>query len=206
MGKHIGMNLGLIVIDDFYDDPDNIRDMALSSEYFEDKKSLGYKFGNAPWPGKMSKTVYAPSWIDAKISKILNKNIRQLRQIDTGAFRISQEGTKSANMLHADAADDSYYAGVLYLTKNREDTPGTIFYKQKSTGSDKALSQAHLDQIVKDNDFNKLDKWTVHTVSNIVYNRFLLYPASKFHGIGPVFGDKDEDARIVQIFNFTEIK
>lgn len=200
------MNLGLIVIDDFYDDPDSIRELALSCEYFEDKKSIGYKFGNAPWPGKMSKKTYAPSWVDAKISKVLNKNIRQLRQIDTGAFRISKEGTQSSNMLHADATDPSYYAGVVYLSKDREDTPGTIFYKQKSTNSDKALSQAHFDQIIKDDEFNQLDKWMIHTVSNIVYNRFLLYPANKFHGIGPVFGDTDENARMVQIFNFIEIK
>lgn len=200
------MNLGLIIIDDFYDDPDSIRDIALSSEYFEEKKSLGYKFGNAPWPGKMSKKTYAPSWIDTKVSKLLNKNIRQLRQIDTGAFRISKEGTQSLNMLHADAADEGLYAGVVYLSKDKEDTPGTIFYRQKSTNSDRALSQAHLDQIVKDDEFNQLDKWTIHTVSNVVYNRFLLYPANRFHGIGPVFGDKDENARIVQIFNFIEIK
>lgn len=199
------MNLGLVIIDDFYDDPDSIRELALSSEYFEDKKSLGYKFGNAPWPGKMSKKIYAPSWIDTKISKLLNKNVRQLRQIDTGAFRISKEGTQSSNMLHADGADEGLYAGVLYLSKDREDIPGTIFYKQKSTNSDRALSREHLSQIVKDDEFNQLDKWTIHTVSNIVYNRFLLYPANKFHGIGPVFGDKDENARIVQVFNFIEI-
>lgn len=200
------MNPGLIIIDDFYDDPDSIRDIALSSEYFEDKKSLGHKFGNAPWPGKMSKQTYAPTWIDLKISKLLNKNIRQLRQIDTGAFRISKEGTQSSNMLHADGADDGLYAGVLYLSKNREDTPGTIFYKHKLTNTDKALNQEHLDQLMINDEFNQLDKWTVHTVSNIVYNRFLLYPANKFHGIGPVFGDRDDNARIIQIFNFIEIK
>lgn len=200
------MNLGLIVIDDFYDDPDSIRELALSCEYYEDKKSLGFKFGNAPWPGKMSKQKYAPTWIDTKISKLLNKNIRQLRQIDTGAFRISKEGDPSSNMLHADSTDDSLYAAVVYLSKNREDTPGTIFYKHKSTNADKALSPEHLDKIMVNDEYNQLDKWTVHTVSNIVYNRLLLYPANKFHGIGPVFGDTDENARMVQIFNFIEIK
>jgi hypothetical protein len=199
------MNLGLIIIDDFYDDPDSIRDMALSSEYYEDKKSSGYKFGDAPWPGKMSKDTYSPTWIDVKISKILNKNMRQLRQMDNGSFRISKKGTVSSNLLHADSVDANYYAGVLYLSKNREDTPGTIFYNQKSTNSDRALSKEHLKHIIQNNEFNQLDKWTIHTVSNIVYNRFLLYPANKFHGIGPVFGEQDEDARIVQIFNFIEI-
>lgn len=199
------MNLGLISVDDFYDDPDNIRDIALSSEYYEDKKSIGYNFGSAPWPGKMSKKPYAPNWIDVKVSNLLNKNVRQARQADSGCFRISKKNSVSANLLHADSANNSYYAGVLYLTKNKEDVPGTIFYKQKSTGLDRASNEEHLKSIILKNEFNDLDKWTTHTISNIVYNRLLIYPANKFHGIGPVFGDDDESARIVQIFYFIDI-
>jgi hypothetical protein len=199
------MQVGLISIDNFYDDPDSVRNIALSTEYYEDKKSQGYKFGNAPWPGKMSKKPYSPDWVDAKISKLLNKNLRQMRQLDSGCFRISKEGTISANILHADSPNGSYYAAVLYLTKNKEDTPGTLFYKQKSTGSDQALNEEHLKSIVVNNEFNDLSKWVVHTVSNIVYNRLLIYPANKFHGIGPVFGDSDNTGRLVQLFNFIEI-
>lgn len=199
------MQVGLMCIDDFYDDPDSIRDLALSTEYHADKKSLGYNNGNAPWPGKMSKNPYAPTWIDVKVSKLLNKNLRQMRQLDSGCFRISPQQSVSANMLHADSHTESYYAAVLYLTKNKEDTPGTLFYKHKSTNSDKALNKDHITSILINDEFNDMSKWTLHTVSNIVYNRMLIYPANKFHGIGPVFGDTDESARLVQIFNFAEI-
>ena len=57
------MNTSLIIIDNFYDEPDIIRDLALSSKYYPEKVSKGYPNGNAPWSGKMSKDAYSPSWI-----------------------------------------------------------------------------------------------------------------------------------------------
>ena len=33
------MDTGLIIIDNFYDDPDSIRDLALSCEYYPEKVS-----------------------------------------------------------------------------------------------------------------------------------------------------------------------
>ena len=202
------MDTGLIVIDNFYDDPDSIRDLALSCEYFPEKTSKSYPNGMAPWPGKMSKESHAPSWVDGVVSKHLHKNMRQQRQIDSGHFRISQATNERGmfdNMIHADGHDDNYYAGVLYLSKDQEATPGTLFYKQNSTGLDRLIDDAHLKDIILKNEGKDVDKWTAHTVSNIVYNRLLIYPAYKFHGIGPCFGTTDETARIVQLFNWVNI-
>ena len=69
------MNTSLIIIDNFYDEPDIIRNLALSSKYYPEKVSKGYPNGNAPWSGKMSKDAYSPSWINTKISKLLGNNI-----------------------------------------------------------------------------------------------------------------------------------
>jgi len=203
------MDTGLIVIDNFYDDPDSIRDLALSCEYYPEKTSKGYPNGNAPWSGKMSKECYSPDNVDAIVSKLLHKNLRQMRQIDSGTFRISPETNVIGmfdSILHADSHEDIYYAGVLYLSKNQDTTPGTIFYKQKSTNLDRAMSQDHIDNITRIEEHKDVDKWIAHTVSNIVYNRLLIYPAYKFHGIGPCFGTTDDTARIVQLFNWVDIK
>ena len=203
------MDTGLIVIDNFYDDPDSIRDLALSCEYFPDKVSVLFPNGNAPWPGKMSKEAHSPSWVDAKISKLLQKNLRQMRQEDSGRFRISKEINSVGmfdNMLHADSCKDNYYAGVVYLSEDHQSTPGTIFYERNSTGTDRLTSIDELKEITRLGEFNDLSKWTVLTSSNVVYNRLIVYPASKFHGIGPVFGSTDDTARIVQLFNWIDIK
>ena len=202
------MDTGLIVIDNFYDDPDSIRDLALSCEYFPEKTSNSFPFGNAPWPGKMSKEAHSPNWIDAVVSKLLHKNLRQMRQMDSGMFRISKKTSDVGmfdNMIHADGHNDNYYAGVLYLSKDQEATPGTLFYKQNSTGLDRLIDDAHLTDIILKNEDKDVDKWTAHTVSNIVYNRLLIYPAYKFHGIGPCFGTTNDNARIVQLFSWINI-
>ena len=203
------MDTGLIIIDNFYDDPESIRELALSCEYHPEKVSKGYPNGNAPWLGKMSKEAHSPNWIDAVVSKLLHKNLRQMRQMDSGMFRISQQTSDVGmfdNMIHADGHNDNYYAGVLYLSKDQEATPGTLFFKQNSTGLDRLIDDAHLKDIILKNEDKDVDKWTAHTVSNIVYNRLLIYPAYKFHGIGPCFGTTDDNARIVQLFNWIDIK
>lgn len=203
------MDTGLIVIDNFYDDPDSIRDLALSCEYFPEKTSKGYPNGMAPWSGKMSKEAHSPENIDAVVSKLLHKNLRQMRQIDSGTFRISPETNVIGmfdNVLHADSHEDIYYAGVLYLSKGHDSTPGTIFYKQNSTKLDRAVSEEHIADITIHKEYNKVSKWTAHTTLNLVYNRLIIYPASKFHGPGPGFGTTDKTARLVQLFYWIDIK
>lgn len=203
------MNESLIILDNFYEDPDRIRDIALTCEYYPEKVSAGFPNGNAPWSGKMSKDAYNPSSIDAVVSKHLNRNMRQMRQLDSGKFRITYETNKTGmfdNKVHADGIDENYYAGVLYLSKDRESTEGTLFFKQKSTGLDYLASKEQLDTLILNGEDKDRDQWIVHTKSNVVYNRLIIYPANKFHGIGPSFGDTDENARIVQVFTWIDIK
>ena len=203
------MDTGLIIIDNFYDDPDSMRDLALSCEYHPEKVSKGHPYGMAPWSGKMSKECHSPDNMDAIVSKLLHKNIRQMRQYDSGMFRITHKTNAIGmfdNDIHADNHEDIYYAGVLYLAKNQDTTPGTLFYKQKSTNLDRAINQDQVDSIERLKEHNDINNWIVHTVSNVVYNRLVIYPASKFHGPGPGFGTTDETARLVQLFSWVDIK
>ena len=202
------MDPSLIIIDNFYND-DSMRDIALSCDYYPEKISKGYPNGNAPWPGKMSKEAHSPVWIDAVVSKQLNKNLRQMRQMDSGHFRISQATNEHGmfdNMIHADGTNNDYYAGVVYLSKDQDATPGTLFYKQNSTGLKRLVDEEQLNMLVLNKEDKDITKWTMHTSSNIVYNRLIIYPAYKFHGIGPCFGTSDDTARIVQLFNWIDIK
>ena len=132
-----------------------------------------------------------------------------MRQLDSGMFRISKKTNDVGmfdNMIHADGHDDNYYAGVLYLSKDREDIPGTMFYTQKSTGLDRIKDADHNKEIFRSNEDRDISKWHMNEGSNVVYNRLIIYPAYKFHGIGPAFGTTDDTARIVQLFNWIDIK
>lgn len=197
------MNLGLISIDDFYDDPDNIRELALSCEYAQDGFSEGYKFGNAPWAGKMSVDAHSPRWIDAKVSRMLGKNLCQMRNMDSGKFRLSPEGTVSKNVCHVDTIKKNHYAGVLYLNKNINQI-GTVFYTHKPTRKDRAIDNEQIIEILKNENDKDMDQWDINMVSYVTYNRLIVYPANKFHSPGPSFGTGD-DSRLVQIFTWEEI-
>lgn len=184
------------IIDNFYDDPLSVRDMALNCEYMPTKHDKTFMFGNAPWPGKVSKESYSPKNLDLEVSKLFNLQLRQSVGLNSGRFRISNRHDIANNLVHIDGSD---YAGVLYLNENCTDIPGTVFYthKQKQLGYG---TKVIFEELIANNDINDMSKWDIDLMSRIVFNRLIIYPANKFHGIGPLFGETDHDARLVQLF------
>lgn len=191
-----------IAIDNFYANPLQVREVALSTEYAVAGKSEGYNNGNAPWPGKMSKKSYQPKDIDIKISKLLKRNVVQRHGLGSGKFRISKVNEVSDSVVHA---DDVYrnlcaYAGVLYLNPNVTNVEGTILYKHVPSGERILKDKTEMNRIVLNGEHKDLKFWQKELVSYITFNRLIIYPAHVFHGTGPMFGTTDEDARMVQLF------
>lgn len=190
-----------IAIDNFYDDPDSVRNHALSLDWEKNNFSEGYPNGNAPWAGKMTKYAYQPKNIDLRISKLLGKNLVQKHGLGSGKFRLSKIHDKFTGFVHADSVNKEpfSYAGVLYLSKV-EDIEGTILYRHKRTGKN-SLDTVDLGvEIIRNNEYNDINAWQRELVSYIVYNRLVIYPGHMFHGTGPLFGDNDECGRLVQLF------
>jgi hypothetical protein len=185
----------MLVFDNFYNNPLEVKQTALTCSYMPVKTDDIHKFGTAPWPGKMSKISYSPNDLDLYVSKILNKPVRELKGINSGRFRISSANDKSSNDIHIDTCD---YAGVLYLN-DTSNIAGTIFYTNKSTGKNSCDIDFYK-TLVLNNDINDLTKWNINLVSYIVFNRLIIYPANMFHGIGPLFGVDNNDSRLVQTF------
>jgi len=193
-----------IAIDNFYDDPYEVRNFALNCEYQDPQTSAIYKFGNAPWPGKMSKVSYQPTKLDVRISKLLNKVVVQHKGDDSGRFRISKQGESFRNIVHADIVfrDPCMYAGVLYLNTPDQcnEVPGTILYQHKPSGQRILTSKEELKRIISSGEDRDLTYWKPELISYITWNRLIIYPAHYFHGVGPLFGTNDNDARLVQLF------
>ena len=199
------MTIGFLSIDNIYADPYLVRDHALSCEYFSEKTSKSYPNGNAPYPGKMSKHGFYKSSIDIQVSKVLGKNAIQLRNLDSGKFRISRASDTSDNVVHVDSVNSDVYAGVIYLNTPEQcaNMQGTILYKHMS--GYRSPNKEQLSEIIVSKQNKDLSYWTPELVSYITWNRLVLYPANYFHGIGPTFGDTDDTARLVQVF-FWEVK
>lgn len=205
----LNIDPGIIIIDNFYDDPDKIRQLALDTEYFEKGKSQDFSFGNAPWPGIMSKKSFIPEGLDLKISKVTNTRLQTNRTSDSGRFRISGINDTFTQYLHSDGIvdDGKGYAGVVYLNtiEQSKDMPGTVFYEHKETGNQICHNKEQLINIVKNNEYNDLKYWKEHLTIPMKYNRMILYRKYYFHGIGKLFGDTKENSRLVQVFFWEEM-
>ena len=200
-----------VKIDNFYDDPVAMRKIALEAEYHPIKQSTKHFNRNAPWPGKISKKCFKPKDLDMKVSKALGKLVSSTpeRAGISGFFRISNANDDSSYFCHADNIAEltptKQYAGVLYLSPDEycSDIPGTIFYSHRRTAISHLKTLAESKMV--ESDFNQPDAWEMIDSTKMKFNTLVVYEASLVHGLGPLFGNCDETARLTQIFIFNEL-
>ena len=195
--------LPVTIVDDFFKDPDYIRSEALSLEF-----STG---SNAPGPRAIC---------PENISKIVAKKLFALlidmnKHIVQGQLDLHFQLTKKDfeyGWVHSDV-NETYFAGVIYLTPNAPLSGGTAMYKPVDNNLDFDLYDS-LQNIKKDvytgktNDLEQFKKareknnslfYKTVEVSNI-YNRLVMYPVNEFHSENKLFGTTKDDARLTLVF------
>ena len=198
------MRSSFLAIDDVYDDPDAIRSVALNADY--NLPGVDVKMNvlaNGNWAGITSLDVYKNNKIDGVLSRALGIPLRQIH--NSGKFRLSFDNDVPKSPVHIDELSDDVFAGVLYLNDLDTETVGTVLYRHKPTGSTTASKVDHI-KIFNDGDLTKIECWDIDILSNIRYNRLIVYPANRYHGPGPSFGNTKENARLVQLFLWQVIK
>lgn len=181
------MNLELMIIDNFYINPDNVRAFALSQDF--------NITGN--FPGVRTKP-YLPDDVKQAIQlcvKNLAGNVTNWfdgteHQGYSGAFQLTTANDRT--WIHADYYSD--WAGVCYLTPNAPTSGGTGLYRHKTTGEYKKVN----------NDHNGYDytTWELVDVVGNKYNRLVLYRGNSFHASLDYFGDNAQNGRLFQTFFF----
>lgn len=169
------MKQNLIVIDNFYDDPNAIRTFALDQSY--DVK------GN--YPGKRTKS-YLSAEAKEKIQSVLGEV--SWHDIDGGTGSFQYTTALETSWIHKDTTE---WAGVCFLTPNAPLDSGTILYKHREIGNEKEVY-----------DLTKFEKDTI--ISN-VYNRLILYRGDLLHKSNNYFGLEKNDARLFQVFFLGEL-
>jgi hypothetical protein len=186
----------LIILDEFYVDPDYVRECALNSEFSVT--------GN--YPGRRTKP-----FLNDSIRETIQNNIFCVAGKITdwnltpyhGAFQYTTSSDRS--WIHADQT--SIWAGVCYLTPDAPLSGGTALFKHKKTGlysaprkQDGSYDMELLELINKDSqDFTKWEM--TDRVANI-YNRLVLYRGDYFHISLDYFGQDINDGRLFQTFFF----
>ena len=176
-----------MVIDNFYEKPDKVREFALQCEYL-------YHPNNHK--GCRTDLCYRFPGLQERFEQLLGRKIRNWTHYGTnGCFQYCVKGDET--VYHADTQQ---YAGVLYLTPDAPPDGGTALYRSRFTKKMKyapeeyhtVFRNGHLDGT----DFEMVDK-----IGN-VYNRLILFDAQCLHAGINYFGTNKDDARLFQLFFF----
>lgn len=175
----------IIILDNIYDRPDDIRVMALNMGF-------GVK-GN--YPG-MRTLPYHNEDIRYKIEQAVKS---QIVGWDTMNYNTSFQlcFKNDITWIHSDNFNN--WAGVLYLTPAPSPNSGTLFFRHKASGVERECDMPP--DIIWDGRVR--EQWEITDVVANKYNRLVLYDASLFHCSDQYFGDSLTTGRLFQTFFFS---
>jgi hypothetical protein len=183
----------LIVIDNFYNNPNEMRDYILTQDF----KVTGN------YPGKRTKS-YATENLKNIIQKYVEPFGGKITDFpmseDTynGAFQYTTSRERS--WIHVDPYNN--WGGVLYLTPDAPPSSGTGFYKFKD-GSIYQETESSSDSSKYSQD---ITKWELIDRVGNVFNRLILFNSKRFHISMDYFGTDKYDSRLFQVFFFSTEK
>jgi hypothetical protein len=195
----------LMAVDNFYDDPDAVREFALNRREEFVAHPNNHK-------GFRTESVHRPDCVRKRIEQLLGRRIDGWERYGTnGCFQWCPAGTTL--VYHC---DQQQYAGVVFLTPDAPPGSGTTLWRAKANrvmnfephgllaaragGSGKsseelsaeAFSGGHFDATR----FERVDE-----VGN-VFNRLVLWDARTIHSATDYFGQTIDDGRLFQLFFF----
>lgn len=178
------MKIKLIVVDDFYSNPDIVRDFALSQKFEVS--------GN--YPGMRTKP-----FLTEDTKKTIGDIVRYAGGETThwfedsgytGAFQICT--AQDRTWIHADQYNT--WAAVCYLTPDAPLSSGTALYQHKASGQ--------YERTDKDYEGYDYTKWNMVDYVANKYNRIVIYRGNLFHASLDYFGSTLHTGRLFQTFFF----
>ncbi|MGA0164733.1 MAG: DUF6445 family protein [Bdellovibrionota bacterium] len=192
----------VIIVDDFYQNPDRIREFGLARQFGKGSKDnfCGVQSENLELPNL--KTIFRNL---LKASRLRFDR----REWVFGAFRKAQLGDTGKSHIHFDPSD---WSAVIYLSKVVGQV-GTSFYRHKKTGllgpTNELRRTRPWPQIREDgeriiNGESKImHQWELTHQVEFRFNRLVLFRGRNFfHAPGPAFGSDSESCRLTQHFFF----
>jgi len=198
------MYRSVIIVDDFYDHPDQVRRAALSLAYPP-------REGPLTFPGRNSQRKVEPPGMTQAISSIVGEPLTPAK--GEGAFhchfRITLAGEPSRYKVHVDP-NRLAWVGVIYLSQPTDCRGGTAFFRHRGLASDRtptdaaelaALGVSSLAELLR-RDGNDAAAWDEVMTLPMRFNRAVLYRPWLWHSAGEAFGDQLENGRLIQLLAF----
>jgi tetratricopeptide (TPR) repeat protein len=209
----------LLIFDDFLEDPFSHRQRALGLAY-----ASGHASGLVNFPGVQTGAQDAT----AALQRIANALGRDLKwdSPDNGAFRVSAATDSARCDIHVDSEDrENIFAAVLYLSLPEHCRGGTSFWRHRESGWERRPSREELAAkgygsfldferrwipVSRQRPFAELQQarraaWDCVFEIPMRFNRLIVYRSNFFHAIGSLFGDRPDNARLVQLFYFQTV-
>ena len=194
----------LIVVDDFLDNPDAVREYALAQQY--------ERLGGRNWPGRNSAESHGAEKMTEACSQVVGQQLVISPESRCSYFRITKMGEYGSQHIHFDPKPGLVWAGVLYLTPTFHPTAGTKFWKHKETGWETAPTNEEgakygiksLDDMFNffNTEGNDESKWICTDNIGFKYNRLVMFNPLLWHSNGDWFGTTYDNCRLVQLFFF----
>ena len=188
----------MLSIADFYNNPDEVREFALSQEFSES--------GN--YPGKRTMP-----FLNDSVKEIIQNTIMPFAGNvtwwgDINSFAFQYTIAMDRSWIHSDGTTN--WAGVCYLTPDAPLSAGTGIFRHKETGLKNWIYNEHTEEGTKNAphhvDHIDYTKWELVDRIGNVYNRLILYRGDLFHVSLDYFGKGLTDGRLFQTFFFNTEK
>ena len=188
-----------LAIDNFYKNPDYVRDYALQQNFKEHKKYH---------KGFRTEVSFRPKSIKRRFEQLIGKKIDDWGRYGTnGVFQYCKDDDRL--VYHY---DKQKYAAIVFLKPDSVPNSGTSLFRSKRNGLMKITdkkSQEKLgcdltflhDQTFKDGYYDDSQFELVDVIGN-VYNRLIIFDGQIIHAASSYFGNDKFDSRLFQIFFF----
>lgn len=200
------MHLSYTIIDDFFPDPDRVREAALALDYPVPEKMEFY-------PGRNSTEALKFDGLDERISQIVGRRVIKHPETTSGATRIALEGDTSEVNVHVDRSD---WSAIIYLSLDEHARGGTDFFRHKRTGMDRApVFPEDLQQLGYTSpmqmwddvfwpDTNRPEAWEKTFTIPMRFNRMALFRSYLWHNATPGFGTDLNNGRLILTYFFKD--
>lgn len=198
------MHKSLVVVEDFYTNPMEVRSAALSLGFPEHR-------GPRTFPGRNSAQPLLIPDLDRAISGLVGEPLRAQDTATSfhGYCRSTLAGEESRYLVHVDPSN-LVWVGVCYLSLPEDCSGGTTFYRHRGLGLDRTpTQQAEIEAVgvpgiaeLLARDGRDPKAWEELMTVPMRFNRAIFYRPWLWHSAGPGFGDRAENGRMVQVFSF----
>jgi len=180
----------IVVVDNFYDDPDLVREVALQQTYNPDLRF--YK-------GKRTTQKFLAPGTKQVFEQLLGKRITAWEEHGwNGIFQYCT--AEDPLVIHSDVQK---YAGAVYLSPNAPPETGTSFHRSKKFPNIRSThnEDKNYNDIYENGYYDRTKFELVDTIGN-VYNRLVLWDARLIHSATEYFGNNKENSRLFHLFFF----